>query len=304
MAQTGSPMGIEALEAFLLSRTETGTVAGLSVSVVKGDRLVWVKGFGFADLATASPATPQTSYLWFSMTKIVTATAVLRLAEGGKLDLDASADEYFRGFKVVSLPIPVTVRQLLNHSSGLANPLPIRWVRPADAPDSDHSAFVRRLLAKHRKLKSVPGELASYSNLGYLVLGEVISEVTGASYEDYVREEILTPLGMVRTGFSYPEPAGEGAATGYHSLWRPLTLLFRAALPRGVVGPRQGRYVTFNPFSTSRARPTAGCSATARATAPAAFCCSTRSSTSPVAGSRAREACTTTTTSGISRATT
>jgi CubicO group peptidase (beta-lactamase class C family) len=248
MAQTGSPMGIEALEAFLLSRTETGAVPGLSVSVVKGDRLVWVKGFGFADLATASPATPQTNYLWFSMSKIVTATAVLRLAEGGKLDLDAPADEYFRGFKVVSQPTPVTVRQLLNHSSGLANPLPIRWVRPADAPDFDHSAFVSRLLAKHRKLKSVPGERASYSNLGYLVLGEVISEVTGASYEEYVREEILTPLGMVRTGFSYPEPAGEGAATGYHSLWRPLTPLFRAALPRGVVGPRQGRYVTFNPF--------------------------------------------------------
>jgi CubicO group peptidase (beta-lactamase class C family) len=248
MAQTGSPMGIEALEAFLLGRTETGAVPGLSVSVVKGDRLVWVKGFGFADLATASPATPQTSYLWFSMTKIVTATAVMRLAEGGKLDLDAPADEYFRGFKVVSQPVPVTVRQLLNHSSGLANPLPIRWVRPADAPDSDHSAFVGRLLAKHRKLKSVPGERASYSNLGYLVLGEVISEVTGASYEEYVREEILTPLGMIRTGFSYPGPAGEGAATGYQPLWRPLTPLFRAALPRGVVGPRQGRYVTFNPF--------------------------------------------------------
>ena len=83
------------------------------------------------------------------MTKIVTATAVLRLAEGGKLDLDAPADEYFRGFKVVSQPVPVTVRQLLNHSSGLANPLPIRWVRPADTPDPDRSAFVGRLLAKH-----------------------------------------------------------------------------------------------------------------------------------------------------------
>ena len=75
-----------------MSRTATGTVAGLSVSVVKDDRLVWVRGFGVADLATASPATPQTSYLWFSITKIVTATAVLRLAEGGKLDLDAPAD--------------------------------------------------------------------------------------------------------------------------------------------------------------------------------------------------------------------
>ena len=66
MAQTGGTISIEALETFLLSRTATGIVAGLSVSVVKGDRLVWVKGFGLADLAAASPATPQTSYLWSS----------------------------------------------------------------------------------------------------------------------------------------------------------------------------------------------------------------------------------------------
>jgi CubicO group peptidase (beta-lactamase class C family) len=250
MVQTGSPMGIEALESFIAGLTERGAVPALSVSVVKGDRLVWSKGFGVADLATASPATPWTSYLWFSMTKIVTATAVVRLAEGGKLDLDAPADEYFRGFKVVSQPTPVTVRHLLNHSSGLANPLPIRWVKPAAALGFDCGAFVERLLSKHRKLKSVPGERASYSNLGYLVLGEVISATTGTSYEEHVRREILSPLGMVRTGFSYPEqPAGgAGAAIGYQPLWRPLTPLFRAALPRGVVGPRQGRYVSFCPF--------------------------------------------------------
>ena len=248
MAPSGSPMSIGAVETLLRERTETGAAPGLSVSVVKGDRLVWAKGFGFADLASSTPATPRTTYLWFSMTKIVTATAVMRLAEGGNIDLDAPADEYFRGFKVVSQPTPVTVRHLLSHSSGLANPLPIRWVRPADTPASDHSAFVGRLLAKHRKLKSVPGERAGYSNLGYLALGEVISEVSGTSYEEYVRDEILSPLGMERTGFAYPEPTVDGAATGYQPLWRPLTPLFRAALPKGVVGTRQGRYVSFNPF--------------------------------------------------------
>jgi CubicO group peptidase (beta-lactamase class C family) len=248
MGQTGNPMSIEALEAFLRKKTETNSVPGLSVSVVKGDRAVWARGFGFADLPTSTPATPQTVYLWFSMTKIATATAVVKLAEAGNLDLDAPADEYFRGFKVVSQPVPVTVRHLLSHSSGLANPLPVRWVRPADTPASDHSAFVSRLLAKNRKLKSVPGERAAYSNLGYLVLGEVISATTGLTYEQYAREEILVPLEMHRTGFTYQEPAGRGAATGYQPLWRPLTPLLRAALPRGVVGSRQGRYVSFNPF--------------------------------------------------------
>ena len=248
MAQAGSSGDIETLKSFIAGLTETGAVPALSVSVVKGNRSVWSKGFGVADLATGRPATSRTSYLWFSMTKIVTATAVMRLAEDGNLDLDAPADEYFRGFKVVSQPTPVTVRHLLNHSSGLANPLPIRWVRPAGAQDFDHGAFVKRLLSKNRKLRSVPGERASYSNLGYLVLGEVISEVSNAGYEGYVQEEILTPLEMDRTGFSYPESVGEGAATGYQSLWRPLTPLFRIALPRGVVGQRQGGYVAFNPF--------------------------------------------------------
>ena len=98
----GYPTDTEALETFIEEKTRAEGVPGLSVVVVKGDRIVWERGFGFADLATSIPATPSTSYLWFSMTKIVTATAVMQLAKGGHLDLDAPADEYFRGFKVVS----------------------------------------------------------------------------------------------------------------------------------------------------------------------------------------------------------
>ncbi len=244
----GYPANTEALEAFLEEKIRLEGVPGLSVVVVKGNRVVWEQGFGFANLVTSTPATPATSYLWFSMTKIVTATAVMRLAESGKLDLDAPADEYFRGFKIVSQPVPIIVRHLLSHSSGLANPLPIRRVRSAGNPPHDQQAFVRRLLSRHRKLKSIPGERASYSNLGYLVLGEVISEVSGMRYEEYVREEILSLLGMHRTGFTYPEPAGQGAAAGYQPLPKLPTPFFRIALPRGIVGSRHGRYVSFNPF--------------------------------------------------------
>jgi CubicO group peptidase (beta-lactamase class C family) len=200
---------------------------GLSVAVVKSDRVIWERGFGFANLATSTSTTPATIYLWFSITKIVTATAVLRLAEGGNLDLDAPVDEYFRGFKVVSQPVPVTVRHLLNHSSGLPNPIPIRWVRPVGTPAPDQRAFVNRLLGRHRKLKFLPGERASYSNIGYLVLGEVVSEIAGVRYEEYVRDDILVPLGMKRTGFSYPRLAEHEVATAYQPLWRPLTPLSR-----------------------------------------------------------------------------
>ena len=248
MTRIRNPTGKEAVEALLASRTATGVVPGLSAAVVEGDRLVWAKGFGVADLASASLATPRTSYLWFSMTKIVTATATVKLAEEGELDLDAPVTDYFPDFSVVSQPRQVSVRHLVGHSSGLANPIPIRWVRPASAPAPGQRAFVRRLLARHRRLRFAPDERAAYSNLGYLVLGEVISEVSGISYEEYVRREILSPLGMGNTDFVYRGPNGHGTATGYQRLWRPLTPLLKAALPRGVVGARRGRYVGFEPF--------------------------------------------------------
>jgi CubicO group peptidase (beta-lactamase class C family) len=249
----GFPADVRAFAGFVDDKVRAEGVPGLSIAVVKGDRVVCARGFGLADLATMVPATPRTGYLWFSMTKIATATAAVRLAEQGRLDLDAPADEYYRAFKVVSQPVPVSVRHLLGHSSGLSNPVPIRWVYPASGPVPDRRAFVERLLAKNRKLKFVPGERAGYSNLGYLVLGEVISEVSGVPYEEYVREEILVPLGTKQTGFSYP-PAGGGAATGYHPLRPPRIPLFRAALPRGVVGA--GRGGTWrSTHSTSRGRP-------------------------------------------------
>lgn len=113
-------------------------------------------------------------------------------------------------------------------------------------PAPDRRAFVERLLAKHRKLKSTPGQRARDSNLGYLALGEMIAEVSGVEYEEYVRDNILVPLGMDRTGFAYPE--GVERATGYQPLWGPLTPLLRIALPGGIVGPRQGRYASFNSF--------------------------------------------------------
>lgn len=244
----GNAPGTETLGASLRERTESDAVPSLSVAVVKGGRTVWARAFGYADLAGSVPATSETAYLWFSMTKIATATAIVRLAETGELDLDAPVTDYFPGFAIVSQPVQVSTRHLLGHSSGLANPLPIRWVRPASAPPPDRQTFLGRLLARHRRLRFDPGERAAYSNLGYLVLGEVVQSVSGVGYEEYVRREILEPLGMERTGFAYHGAAEDGAATGYQPLRRPLGPLLRAALPRGVVGSRQGRYVSFNPF--------------------------------------------------------
>jgi CubicO group peptidase (beta-lactamase class C family) len=236
------------LERAIGARVRADRVPGLSVAVVSGGRLQWTAGFGVADLATGRAATPATAYLWFSMTKIVTATAAMRLADQGRLDLDAPVGDYLPVFDVVRQPRLVTARHLLSHTSGLANPMPIRWVHPAGARPEDPRSIVSRLLRRHRRLHGVPGTAARYSNLGYLVLGEVIAAAAGVPFEEYVRRELIEPLGMVHTGFGLVDTGPEPVATGYQRLRRPLTPVLGAALPAGIIAGRQGPYVAYHPF--------------------------------------------------------
>jgi len=133
-------------------------------------------------------------------------------------------------------------------SSGLANPVPLRWVYAAGSSPPDRGVFVERLLRRNRRLRAIPGTRASYSNLGYFVLGELIARVSGVSYEKYVRKQLLSPLRMVCTGFEYGDTGSHRPATGYQQLPNGLTPLLRAALPAGIVANRLGRYVAYHQF--------------------------------------------------------
>jgi CubicO group peptidase (beta-lactamase class C family) len=224
-------------------------VPGLSVAVVKGDGVCWARGFGVADIATGTPATAETVYMWFSMTKIVTATAILQLKDQGKLRLDDLVADYIPYFPRSASPVKVTIRHLLNHSSGLANPIPIRWVHSVAREGPNPDAFLEMLLAKHRKLKSSPGEKASYSNIGYVALGAVVAAASAMTYKDYVLKRILKPLKMDQTSFNYtPEMVGN-AATGYQKRWSMMALLLPfMRIPKGVTDGKIGGYVAFNRF--------------------------------------------------------
>jgi CubicO group peptidase (beta-lactamase class C family) len=221
-----------------------GKVPGLSAAVVREGEVVWIGASGLADVARQVAAAPGTVYLWFSMTKIATATAVVQLAERGLLELDEPVKHHVPQFPSEA----VTIRHLLSHSSGLSNPVPVRWIHPAEAAAPDPHAFALGQLARHGKLKGTPGARASYSNLGYVVLGEVVASASGQSYERYVRDQLLAALGMARTDFRYRDDLAAHAATAYQLRWSPLTPLYRLMLPKGIVGPKQGRFVSFNRF--------------------------------------------------------
>ena len=123
------PSGVSAAVKTMM---RNGGVPGVSLAVVSRNSVLLAGGWGLADRSENRSASASTAYLWFSMTKIVTATAALRLADEGRLDLDAPVGEY-----VDYLRAPVnrqpTVGQLLTHTAGLGNPLPIRWAHLATA---------------------------------------------------------------------------------------------------------------------------------------------------------------------------
>jgi CubicO group peptidase (beta-lactamase class C family) len=219
-------------------------IPGMSVAIASPDRVLFAGAVGYADLAERRPSKVADQYPWFSMTKIATATAAMRLHAGGLLDLDAPIGEYLPDYRPHATRGHPTVRQLLTHTAGLGNPLPVRWVRPEDDPADP--ALLWRIIVKHGTPKHAVGDRAAYSNIGYLLAGEVIAAATGLSYEDCVREQVLGPLGMEHTDYVYNPHSPR--AVGYVRTPRAFVPVLRAVLPRGLVDGRVEGHTALNPF--------------------------------------------------------
>jgi CubicO group peptidase (beta-lactamase class C family) len=160
----------------VLKQLTARKVPGLSVMVMQRDQVMVEEAVGLADLAGGRSATLGMVYLWFLMTKIVTATAALQLVERGRLSLDHPVERYLPEFPRPGAGWPkVELRHVLSHSSGLANPIPVRWVHPANQPAREAHGFTLELLSRYHKLRFPAGSKASYSNLGYLALGSAVT---------------------------------------------------------------------------------------------------------------------------------
>lgn len=173
---------------------ETGATS-LSVALVDGDQLVWSEAFGSADKESASLANTSTLFSACSVSKMVATVATLILVDQGKVSLDEPVVTYVRNF---SMPLDpryrdITVRMLLNHTSGL----PGNDLRGAitDEPFPGYAAQMMDSLT-HMRLKHAPGAVASYNNDGFTMIQNLVKATTGQQYPDFVRQNILTPLGM------------------------------------------------------------------------------------------------------------
>jgi len=164
---------------------------GLSVAVGRNHRLIWSAGFGLADMENSVPARATTVYRLGSISKPITAVAVMQLAEGGKLDLDAPIQKYVPSFPEKAWP--VTVRLLLSHLSGIrhySNQVEVDSTRRYTDLTEPLKIFA------DAPLLFEPGTKYSYTTYGYNLLGAAVEGASGMRFTGYLRERVFAPAGM------------------------------------------------------------------------------------------------------------
>jgi CubicO group peptidase (beta-lactamase class C family) len=172
---------------------------GCAIGIVRNDSLIYAKGYGLANLEYAIPNTPETIFHTASVSKQFSAYAIVLLAKQGKLQLDDDIHKYLPWFP--DLNEKITIRHLLNHTSGIRDQwqlLAISGTRLDDVITQDH---IVKLLSKQQALSFKPGEQYSYSNSGFTMLAEIVKSVTGQTLRAFTDSAIFKPLNMKNTHF-------------------------------------------------------------------------------------------------------
>jgi CubicO group peptidase (beta-lactamase class C family) len=219
---------------------------GLVYGVVLDGKLVHARALGLADVERKIPTTASSEFRIASMTKSFVAMAALKLRDAGKLRLDDPVADYLPEVRRVQLPTgdspALTIRHLMTMSTGL----------PEDNPWGDRqmavpNARLEQLVGAGLSFSNAPGLAFEYSNLGYILLGKVVSKVSGMRFQDYVTREILRPLGMNNTRWEYRQAAPGKLALGYR--WERDHWELEPILPDGDGAAMGGLITTADDFA-------------------------------------------------------
>ncbi|MFZ6677802.1 serine hydrolase [Undibacterium sp. Tian12W] len=189
---------LKKFEQFAVSQMTRDNIPGLSIGYLQ-DKVMWARGYGYADVENKMPATATSSYRLASVTKPMTATAILQLVDSGKVELDAEVQNYVPYFP--KKPYPITVRQLLGHLAGIN-----AYVNPQLEQHFKEHKNTRESIAvfENFDLIAEPGTRFRYTSYGYNLLGAVIEGASGMSYGDYMSKNVWAPLGMTATRLDDP----------------------------------------------------------------------------------------------------
>src|SRR3954447_2694991 len=178
-------------------------IAGATVAIVKDGKVLFTKGYGYADVGSKKPVSPEeTMFRPGSISKLFTWTSVMQLVEQGKLDLDRDVNEYL-DFKIPdAFGKPITLKNLLTHTPGFEEQIKDLITNKVEKPDLGNylkTHIPDRIYA--------PGTVPAYSNYGAALAGYIVERVSGEPFDDYLQHHIFTPLGMAHSSFAQPLPA-------------------------------------------------------------------------------------------------
>ena len=192
------------IDSLVTSKIQAYNVPGLTIAIVKDSTQIFYKGYGYADLLNKIPVSGEnTGFKIASITKTFTAIAIMQLYENGKLDLHKDISHYLPTEKFSFLnDNSITIHQLLTHTAGFD----FTDINDAAKTQSDIEPLFETIKKHMPKLVHPPGEVHSYSNFGYALLGYIIEQVTGLEYDKYLQKEIFAPLNMEHSSLIQPLP--------------------------------------------------------------------------------------------------
>jgi len=217
----------------LLNNFSDSQSPGIQYIVANKNSIIFKHSVGLADVESSTPLSMSHTLAGFSMTKTLTAIAILQLVEHDKLGLDTPVIKY------VNHPYDsnITIRQLITHTAGLPNPIPLKWVHLAENHhDFNEPEALSHILNNHNKMESKPGASYEYSNIGYWLLGSVIESITEKSYSNYVIENIFKPLSLSPQEINFQILDEKKHAKGYLKKWSFMNLFGRFFIDNEILG--------------------------------------------------------------------
>ena len=201
-------------DSLVAAKMEAYQTPGLALGVVKNGKVIHAKGYGVTNIETKTPVTGESIFHTASVSKLFTALAVMELVIEEKLSLNDKLTQVLTTLRYKDAAVDdITIRQLLDHTSGLPDIWNYQWTNG----HTDENALRTYLENKKLRLASQPGAEYKYSNLGYDLLGLVVEQVTGKTFESYIKAQWLSPSGMINSDFYYPNIT-EKRRTSPHTL--------------------------------------------------------------------------------------
>lgn len=229
---------------FISRELESNEFPGIQYLVLSADSTLFTYAGGSADIAAARLVRESTTMMIYSMSKTITAAAVLQLVEQGTISLRDPITKYLTDIPYGN---EVTIGHLLSQTSGIPNPIPLKWVHLVEEhPQFDEHAALQEISKENAKLDFVPGKKYAYSNISYWLLGHLIAKASGISYEDYVRQNIFRRLNIPASEIDLVIPSRPDHAKGYLPKWSFLNLFKSFVIDSKFVGEYEDGWLHIN----------------------------------------------------------